>query len=179
MKKNLLLALMVATFVMLGSKAAQAVNLSWVDSNRTVIVENTVQVTKPSTKWDTQTKHYEDPAPVKWVRHIDGANPQMFLRYSANVKGRTAHDYAKLIVKNELAARGITVTGVQNKVINNRHVAVINGTKDNERYMIGVWRHRDIGFQLECKAELNKFDNFMGEFDQAINSVQIVKEQGL
>lgn len=177
--KKIIGSLVVAVFALLSVSSAQAVDLKWVDSNRTVIVDNTVQVTKPSTKWDTQTKHYEDPAPVKWVRHVGGANPQIFLRYSTNVKGQTAHDYASLIVKRELSQRGIHVTKRQNKVINNRNVAVIEGTKGNEKYMIGVWRHRNIGFQLECVAEGNKFDKFNGEFQQAINSVKILKESGL
>lgn len=177
MKK--IIFVLVAALYLAGSGLTHAVNLQWIDSNRTVIVDNTVQVTKPSTKWDTQTKHYEDTAPVKWVRHVRDANPQIFLRYSSNVKGQTAHDYASLIVKKELAARGITVTGIQKKVVNNRNVAVINGTKGDTRYMVGVWRHQNIGFQLECIAVNEKFDSFMGEFQQGINSVKILKEQGL
>jgi hypothetical protein len=45
--------------------------------------------------------------------------------------------------------------------------------------MIGVWRHENIGFQLECVAVNDKFNNYMGEFEQAINSVNILKERGL
>lgn len=177
MKKTILFGVLLP--IVLSTATAQAVNLAWIESNRTVIVDNTVQVSKPNTKWDTQTKHYEDPAPVKWVRHKGGANPQIFLRYSQNVKGKTAHDYAAQIVKKELASRGIQVTNVENKVVNNRHVAVINGMKGDERYMVGVWRHRDIGFQMECVAVNDKFNQFMGEFQQAIDSVKILKEQGL
>lgn len=178
MKKHILFLAFAMAWV--GVESVQAsVGLTWIENNRTVIVDNTVQVSKPSKKWDTQTKHYEDPAPVKWVRHIGGANPQIFLRYSTNVKGKTAHHYAKLIVKNELSGRNIQVTGIENKVINNRHVSIINGTRGNERLMIGVWRHQDIGFQMECVAEGSHFDDFMGEFQQAISSVKILKEQGL
>lgn len=179
MKKSILLTLAVATFTMFGVSTAHAVALNWIESNRTVIVDNTVQVSKPSTQWDTQTKHYEDPAPVKWVRHVDGANPQMFLRYNANVKGKTAHDYASQVVKHELAARGITVTGIENKVVNNRNVAIINGMRGDERFMVGVWRHQNIGFQLECLAVSSRFGEFMSDFDRAINSVKILKESGL
>lgn len=179
MKKRILLTLAVASLSILGAKSAHAVALSWIESNRTVIVDNTVQVSKPSTKWDTQTKHYEDPAPVKWVRHVDGANPQMFLRYNANVKGKTAHDYASQVVKGELSARGITVTGVENKVVNGRNVAVVNGMRGDERFMVGVWRHQNIGFQLECVAVSNRFGEFMSDFDRTIDSVKILKETGL
>ena len=177
--KKIIGSFLVALVALLSANVAHAVNLRWTNSNRTVIVDNTVQVTKPSTKWDTQTKHYEDPAPVKWVRHVGGANPQIFLRYSNNVKGQTAHDYASKIVKHELANRGIQVTKIQNKVVNNRNVAVITGTKGVERFMVGVWRHQNIGFQLECVAQGDKFDQFMGEFQSAINSVKIIKESGL
>lgn len=179
MKRYFLLTLAVALMSLTMASTAHAVALTWIESNRTVIVDNTVQVSKPSGKWDTQTDHYKDPAPVKWVRHVRDANPQMFLRYSQNVRGKTAHDYARGIVKNELAARGITVTGIENKVVNNRNVSIINGMKGDERYMVGVWRHRDIGFQLECVAISEKFGDFMNEFDTAIQSVKILKEQGL
>lgn len=179
MKKYFLLSLAAALMSLTTVNAAHAVALSWIESNRTVIVDNTVQVSKPNGKWDTQTDHYKDPAPVKWVRHVRDANPQMFLRYSQNVRGKTAHDYAKGVVKNELASRGITVTGIENKVVNNRHVSIINGMKGDERYMVGVWRHRNVGFQLECVAVSDKFGEFMGEFDNAIQSVKILKEQGL
>lgn len=176
MKKIIVLAVILS---IAGLGTAHAVDLKWTDSNKTVIVDNTVQVTKPSGKWDTQTRAYKDPAPVKWVRHVRDANPQIFLRYSDNVKGQTAHDYATQVVKGELAGRGITVTGLQKKVVNGRHVAVINGTKENTRYMVGVWRHQDKGFQLECIAVNDKFNDFMGEFNEAINSVKIIKEKGL
>lgn len=177
--KKISLALLVLALTVASVNQAKAVSLDWSDSNKTVVVDHTVQVTKPSTKWDTQTKHYEDSAPVKWVRHVADANPQIFLRYSTNVKGQTAHDYASGIVKGELATRGITINSIQNKVINNRNVSIINGSKGDERFMVGVWRHKNIGFQLECLATNKKFDSFMGEFQQAISSVKILKESGL
>lgn len=179
MKKQFLSAVMIGLTALLVGSNAHAVSLSWIEQNRTVIVDNTVQVSKPSGKWDTQTKGYEDPAPVKWVRHVDGANPQIFLRYSTNVKGKTAHNYAQQVVKHELAARGIMVSGIENKVINGRNIAIINGMKGDERFMVGVWRHQNIGFQLECLAVSNRFGEFMGEFYSAINSVRILKESGL
>lgn len=160
------------------SFTAQAVDLDWVDKDTTVVVDRTVQVSKPNTKWDTQTKHYKDDAPVKWVRHVRGANPQIFLRYKNNVTGQTAHVYAGQ-VKKELAARGIQVNKTENKVVNGRHVAILRGTKGSEEYVVGVWRHRDLGFQLEGVAETDKFSSFEGDFQRAIHSVKIVKEKGL
>lgn len=178
MKKSLTLAAVMAMAVSFISGSAHAVKLDWVKKNQTVIIDNTVEISKPNKKWDTQTRAYEDPAPVKWVRHIRGANPQMFLRYKKDVRGKTAHHYARKVA-NELRSRGITVSKIEKRVINNRHVAIVHGRKGNELYQVGVWRHRDIGFQLECIAESDFFSKYASEFDQAIRSVKILKESGL
>lgn len=177
--KKLVLAFLGAVLAVSTITNAHAVKLTWIEKNKTVIFEDTVQVSKPTGKWDTQTKYYKDPAPVKWVRHVAGANPQIFLRYTSNVKGKTAHVYATKIVKKELEGRGIAVSKIEKKVINNRHVAIIHGSMGNERYMVGVWRHENIGFQLECLAISSRFDEFMGQFNEAIESVKILKERDL
>ncbi len=177
MKKIILLTAVLAIVALFVVSTAHAVALNWANKN-TVIVDHTVQVTKPNSKWDTQTKHYKDPAPVKWVRHISGANPQMYLRYKYNVTGQTAHAYSKQVGK-ELSNRGIRVIRTEKKVINARNVAIVHGTRGEEQFMVGVWRHKDIGFQLECVAVHGKFDRYVGEFYQAINSVRILKESGL
>jgi len=176
MKKSLFLIFTLAGLFLISS--AQAVNLNWIEHNQTVIVDNTFQLSKPNKKWDTQSDHYEDPAPVKWVRHIDGPNPQIFLRYRDNVQGQTAHAYANY-VKQELMGRGITVHKTENQVVNGRNVAILHAKGGDQTYLIGVWRHRNLGFQLECRADQNIFEKFTGEFAQAIQSVKIIKESGL
>jgi len=178
MKLKLKTALVAGLVTIFVSSMAHAVALNWIHDNHTVIVDNTVQISKPNKKWDTQTKHYKDPAPVKWVRHVSGPNPEIFLRYRSNVTGKTAHHYAKQ-VKKELVSRGISVYKTENKVINNRHVSFLYGSSGENNYMVGVWRHRNIGFQLECKAHGSKFSSFQSDFDRAISSVKILKESGL
>ncbi|MBU0506846.1 MAG: hypothetical protein ABII18_01280 [bacterium] len=177
MKKYLMLIVLVAVFGLM-SATAHAVSTKWLDKNTTLMIDNTLMISKPNTQWDTQTKGYEDSAPIKWVRHVAGANPQMFLRYKPNVTGKTAHVYSQQ-VKSELSSRGINVYKTEKKVVNGRNVAILYGSKGEEEYMVGVWRHKDLGFQLECLAVKDKFNSYMSDFYAAINSVRIVKESGL
>jgi|APSaa5957512535_1039671.scaffolds.fasta_scaffold155129_1 hypothetical protein len=174
LKTALLIGLVAFFFV----TTAHAVSLDWVDKDTTIVVDSTFQISKPNTRWDTQTKHYEDPAPVKWVRHVRGPNPQIFLRYRENVTGKTAHVYSKQ-VRKELQSRGYQVYKTEKKVINNRHVAILHASSGNDKVMVGVWRHRNLGFWLECRADGAKFSEYMSEFNRAIASVKIVKESGL
>jgi len=175
--KTAVVVSLMAFFIANTAHALTKKDLHWSDDKRTVTVLNTIQFSKPSTKWDTQTSSYKDPAPVKWVYQEAGPNPEIFLRYRADVTGKTAHAYANQ-VKDELAGRGIHVYKTEDKVINGRNVAILYANSGEDKYMVGVWRHKDLGFLLECKAHASKFYRFMYDFNQAISSVRVLQEAG-
>lgn len=176
MKHQKKLALMVGALSLLAASVASAVDLNWVDKN-TVIVDGTFQVSKPGKEWDTQ-KTNDWAAPVKWVLHRMGANPVIWLRYDQAVRGKTAHDYAQ-DVKSRLNARGVQVEAVRNQVINGRNVSLISGVDSagGFRYLVGVWRNRDKGFNLECTAALQDFAVYEPHCMAAIQSARILREQ--
>ncbi|HEX5036026.1 MAG TPA: hypothetical protein VFX30_02605 [bacterium] len=161
--------------MLLTATAAQAIDLNWVDKN-TVIVDGTFQVSKPGKEWDTQ-KTQDWSAPVKWVLHKEGANPVIWLRYDQAVRGKTAHDYAR-DVKSRLKARGVSVESVRNQVISGRNVALISGMDNASgfRYLVGVWRNRNKGFNLECTAEAKDFGVYEPHCMAAIQSARILRE---
>lgn len=171
--RSLFIAVVSLTFLV---SAAHAVSLNWTEKDKTLVIDDTVQITKPDKKWDTQTTHNEE-SPVKWVYHQSGANPVITLKYRKNVTGATAHIYAAQVAK-ELAKEGIKVNKTEDKVIRSRNVAIIYGVKKDsgEHYVVGVWRHKDKGFILEAQSAAGDFTTFKPQFTQAIESVRILKE---
>lgn len=170
------LALVVGALTVLTASVAGAVDLNWVDKN-TVIVDGTFQVSKPGKQWDTQNTN-DWAAPVKWVLHKSGANPIIWLRYDQAVRGKTAHDYAQ-DVKSRLRARGIQVESVRNQVISGRNVSLISGVDNNSgfRYLVGVWRNKNKGFNLECTAATSEFGVYEPHCMASIQSARILREQ--
>ena len=175
MKHSKKLALMVGSLTILAASAASAVDLNWVDKN-TVIVDGTFQVSKPGKQWDTQ-KTNDWAAPVKWVLHKSGANPIIWLRYDQAVRGKTAHDYAN-DVKSRLRSRGISELKIRNQVISGRNVALISGVDNSSgfRYLVGVWRNQNKGFNLECTAATSDFSVYEPHCMAAIQSARILRE---
>ena len=171
-KKSTMLAL--AGAVMMIASTAGAVDLKWVDKT-TVVIDGTFKVPKPSPSWDTQTKNIREEA-VRWVLHRSGANPIIKLIYDSNARGKTAHDYAK-IVKGDLATRGLKVTTTQNKVINGRNVSLINATDADGKleYLVAVYRDQNKGLKLECTAPKDNFSFFAQEFRAMIDGVEFVR----
>lgn len=173
MNKKITLA--AGALALLTATAAQAVDLNWVDKN-TVIVDNTFQVSKPGKQWDTQ-KTNDWARPVKWVLHRGGMNPEIWLGYDQAVRGKTAHDYAR-DVKSRLQARGLTELTIRNQVISGRNIALITGTDHaaNKRYLVGVWRNRNKGFNLECTAATQDFGVYEPHCMASIQSARILRE---
>jgi len=168
-------ALIVGALSVLAASVASAVDLNWVDKN-TVIVDGTFQVSKPGSEWDTQ-KTNDWAAPVKWVLHKSGANPIIWLRYDQAVRGKTAHDYAN-DVKSRLRARGVQVESVRNQVISGRNISLISGVDNSSgfRYLVGVWRNHNKGFNLECTAATADFGVYEPHCMAAMQSARILKE---
>jgi len=173
-QKKIMLAL--GAVMLLSASKAKAVDLNWVDKN-TVIVDGTFQVSKPGKEWDTQ-KTEDWAAPVKWVLHKSGANPIIWLRYDQAARGKTAHDYAQ-DVKSRLRARGIQVESVRNQTISGRNISLISGVDNNSgfRYLVGVWRNRNKGFNLECTAATQDFGVYEPHCMAAIQSARILREE--
>lgn len=159
--------------VMIASTAG-AVDLNWV-SKTCVVVDGTFQVCKPSASWDTQTKDIREEA-VRWVLHRSGANPIIKLIYDGNARGKTAHDYARL-VRRDLESRGLRVTNTQNRVINGRNVTLINATDSDGKleYLVAVYRDQSKGLKLECTGPKDNFSFFAQEFRASIDSVKFVR----
>lgn len=173
--KHQKLVLAVGAVVLLAASVASAVDLNWVDKN-TVIVDGTFQVSKPGSEWDTQ-KTEDWAAPVKWVLHKSGANPIIWLRYDQAVRGKTAHDYAQ-DVKSRLKARGVSVQSIRNQVISGRNISLISGVDNSSgfRYLVGVWRNRNKGFNLECTAASSDFGVYEPHCMAAMQSARILRE---
>ena len=169
------LVLAVGAVVLLAASVASAVDLNWVDKN-TVIVDGTFQVSKPGKEWDTQ-KTEDWAAPVKWVLHKSGANPIIWLRYDQAVRGKTAHDYAQ-DVKSRLKARGVSVQSIRNQVISGRNISLISGVDNSSgfRYLVGVWRNRNKGFNLECTAASSDFGVYEPHCMASMQSARILRE---
>ena len=169
------LVLAVGAVVLLAASVASAVDLNWFDKN-TVIVDGTFQVSKPGKEWDTQ-KTEDWAAPVKWVLHKSGANPIIWLRYDQAVRGKTAHDYAQ-DVKSRLKARGVSVQSIRNQVISGRNISLISGVDNSSgfRYLVGVWRNRNKGFNLECTAASSDFGVYEPHCMASMQSARILRE---
>lgn len=163
--------LALAAAVLLGASAAHAVGLNWTDKT-TVIVDGTFQVSKPSPDWDTQTNDIQEEA-VRWVLHRNGPNPIIKLIYDATARGKTAHDYAK-IVRKDLEVRGVSVSRVENRVINGRNVSLIHGQGGKLNFLVAVYRDQNKGLKLECTAPADNFSSFANEFMASINSVRFM-----
>ena len=174
MKKYASFSVVLLTVFLVGT--VYATDLKWTEKGKTVLIDNTVQISKPNGAWDTQ-KTQKDDAPVKWVYHQAGKNPLITLKYRSNVQGATAHDYAKVVAK-ELTKDGVTVKKTENSVINGRNISILNGVdkKSEDHYVVGIWRHKDKGFILEGKSSAKDFGTMKPEFLAAIKSVKIVKE---
>lgn len=177
MKGSLKLAVAMAAGLLMAaaSTTAHAVNLNWT-SKTCLIVDGTFQVCKPSTSWDTQTKEIID-EPVRWVLHRKGPNPIIKLLYKTDVKGKTAHDYAKW-VRQDLELRGLTIGKVENRTINGRNVTLINASDPENsgklNYLVAVYRDQNKGVQMECTAAKENFSFFSQEFMAAIDSVHFI-----
>lgn len=176
MKTSMMLWVALAAIVLLTSNQVNAVNLNW-EGDSCVTVDGSFKVCKPNKKWDTQDTEDES-RPVKWVLHKRDANPVIWLRYDENVKGQTAHDYAKVLKNRMVSERGIEVDSVKNSVINGRNVSMIEGESDKSdlHILVGVWRNQAKGFALECTANKGDFDDYKSQCLEAIESVKIVSE---
>lgn len=163
--------LMAAVVSLVGGKAQAAGYLNWI-SKTCVIVDGTFQVCKPDTSWDTQTKDISEEA-VRWVLHRSGANPMMKLIYDPNATGKTAHEYAKK-ARRDMEARGIHVSGVQNRVINGRNVSLISGQSGGFNYLVAVYRDSSKGLKLECTGPSDTFSSFANNFMASIDSVRFM-----
>lgn len=172
--KKLIMAFSAMALLTVAAKA-QAVSLDW-QGNRCVVVDRTFKVCKPGKNWDTQ-KTGDDHRPVKWEYHRRDVNPVISLNYDWTASGKTAHDYAK-VVKSDLASRGVKFHSTKNTVINGRNVTIIEASNPGKdlRYLIGVWRNKAKGFYLMGSSNPAQFDRFRPDFQQAINSVEIVNE---
>jgi hypothetical protein len=173
-KQVLAVAILMAAAVSLTgmSKAQAAGYLNWI-SKTCVVVDGAFQVCKPSPSWDTQTKNISEEA-VRWVLHREGANPIMKLIYDQNATGKTAHDYARK-AKQDLVARGINVSSVQNRVINGRNVSLLSGQSGELNYLVAVYRDQAKGLKLECTGPTGNFSSFANEFMSSINSVRFMR----
>ena len=173
--KSRKLALAVGAIMLMAASIAQAADLNWVDKN-TVIIDSTFQISKPGDQWDTQ-KTQDWAAPVKWVLHKAGANPIIWLRYDQAVRGKTAHDYAN-DVKSRLQARGISVESIRNQTISGRNISLISGVDNASgfRYLVGVWRNKTKGFNLECTAATADFGVYEPHCMASIQSARILRE---
>ena len=163
-------------------QAAWAAQLERIGKS-TIVVDDVFQIVKPDPKWDTQkVKSKEDPyAPVKWVLHQAGRNPLIKLKFQTDetgLMGKTAHEYA-MQVKQQYRAKGIFIQSVERKTLNGRHVALLHGTNPDkgENYLIGVWRHQNKGFILECSAKEDDFAKLMPQFKSAIETARILRER--
>lgn len=172
--KNIMFTFLIGMAFILAASSARAVSLDWIGKS-CVVVDGTFEVCKPNTKWDTK-KTKDSSRPVKWEYNKIGPDPVIWLRYG-DAQGKTAHHYAKF-VRNELESRGISVESIKNKVFNGRHVSLIKGynSSNDLHYLVGVWRNRAKGFNLECSASSIDFNKFEWQCLQSIKSVRIVNE---
>ncbi|OGQ05275.1 MAG: hypothetical protein A3F82_01370 [Deltaproteobacteria bacterium RIFCSPLOWO2_12_FULL_44_12] len=163
-------------------QATWAADLEWLDKS-TIVVDDVFQLIKPDPKWDTQkVKQKEDPySPVKWILHQAGRNPTIRLKYATEengLMGKTAHLFAEQ-VKTMYKGKGVFIQSVEKKVINGRHVALMHGMNPgkDERYLIGVWRHQNKGFILECSSKDEDFNALLPQFKGTIETARILKER--
>lgn len=136
-----------------------------------------VTAEKPSKDWDTQ-KTEDRNSPYKFVLHRGGANPKCWLRYDENPQYKTAHSYANNLLKPRLEMRGMKVSKILERVIDGRNVAYIaaNDVSKGHRYLIGAWRNKVRGINLECDVDDGNFGVYEPQFRNFIDSVRITDE---
>lgn len=174
-KKYAFLAGLAAMLVGGAATASIGDNIQWMGDKVTFRV-GPVQSRKPSTNWDTQkTKDYN--GKYKFVIHRPGANPVCWLRFDDNPSGKTAHKYASWL-KARLKQRGLSGLSQRKQVIDGRNVSFVSGVDHNKnfRYLVGVWRNRDVGINLECTAHANDFSVYEPQFMSFISNTRIVSE---
>ncbi len=176
-KKLALLAGVVGLFVGSAAMAGIGENITWnIGGNKNCFQIGPITSCKPSKHWDTQkTKDYN--AKYKFVLHRSGANPVCWLRFDDNPKGKTAHRYANWL-KSRLKQRGYSNLTQRKEVIAGRNVSFIGGydAAKNFRTVIGVWRNRDVGMNMECTAAAKDFSVYEPQFQSFIANARVVSE---
>jgi len=169
--------LIVAAAGLLASSIAVAgvgENINWIDDSCFQI--GPIKSCKPSTNWDTQ-KTKDLNGKYKFVLHRSGANPVAWLRFDDNPAGKTAHTYAEWL-KGRLSQRGLTDLKIRKEVIAGRNVSFISGFDPHKkfRYLVGVFRNRDVGINWECSAHADDFSVYEPQFRSFISQTRVVSE---
>lgn len=174
-KKLSLVGVLAAFFLSAVAIAGIGENINWLDKNCFQI--GPIKSCKPSTNWDTQ-KTRDFNAKYKFVLHRPGFNPNCWIRFDDNPKGKTAHVYAKWL-KARLKQRGITNLSQRKQVIAGRNVSFIGGddSAKGSRYLVGVWRNKDVGINFECQAAIKDFGTYEPQFMSFITNARIVSER--
>lgn len=173
-KKIGLIGLMAAFLFSSVAFAEVGTQFNWVDKLCAIV--GPVKICKPSKDWDTQkTEDYN--ARYKSVLHRGGANPVCWLRFDENPVGKTAHKYADWL-KDRMMQRGLTEITQRKQVIDGRNVSFIGGydAAKGFRYLVGVWRNREVGINLECTAESKDHAVYEPQFMSFITNLRIISE---
>lgn len=146
--------------------------INWVD--RDCFQVGPIQMCKPSRSWDTQKAGHADFL-YKWVLHRKGPNPVCRMEIDEHPHGKTANAYAKWL-RAEYRKRGFSTLAYSKKVIAGRNVSFITGIdrSDRSRYLVGIWRTRDLGIRMECSVHLKDFARYEPQFVSFIESGRIV-----
>lgn len=174
--KKIVLAVSVLSLLLISAGATAAIgeNINWV--SKQCFTVGPVKMCKPSKNWDTQkTKDYN--AKYKFVLHRGGANPVCWLRFDESPKGKTAHSYANWL-KGRYKQRGLSNLTIRKEVIAGRNVSFVSGTDMSKgfRYLVGVWRNRNAGVNLECTAQAKDFATYAPQFRNFIGSARFISE---
>ncbi len=150
-------------------------NIVWLDKYTFQV--SPYQGTKPGKQWDTQ-KTNDTNSKYKFVLHRAGANPKCWLHFDVDPAGKTAHSYATRTLKRRYRDRGLTGISIRKEVIAGRNTSILTGhdPHKNHRYMVGAWRNREVGINLECDAHVNDFAVYEPQFRNFINSSRIISE---
>lgn len=179
MKKLFLLGGL-ATLFLFTAATVQASQAKWLGSgNKTVVVDDTILLQKPTSFSTKDLKENPVDMPVQFFNREPGYNPHIVLKtqtYRTGLSGKTAFQYAKG-VKKQYEKHGVVFDRIERKLINGRHVAVLQGRSLNEDklFMLGVWRNSDTGYILECTSQQKDFAEFMPEFKSAIETARIIR----
>jgi hypothetical protein len=149
-------------------------NITW--SDKTCFTISPIKSCKPSRDWDTQ-KTKDLNAKHKFVLHRAGANPVAWLRFDQNPKGKTAHAYAKWL-KDRWSQKGLTDIQIRKEVIAGRNVAFVSGYDPHKdfRYLLGVFRNREVGIHWECSAAAKDFSVYEPQFRTFIEQTRVISE---
>lgn len=179
MKKLFLLGGLATLFLFTAAttQAAQVKRLG--NGSKTLVVDDSILLQKPS---NFSTKDLEEnPAdmPVQFFNRETGYNPHIVLKtqtYRTGLTGKTAYQYAKG-VKQQYKKFGVVFDHMEKRVINGRHVAVLQGRslKEDKLFMLGVWRNSNTGYILECTSQQKDFAEFTPEFKSAIETARIIR----